>query len=169
MRTHRTGVLSGSKIKKPPQLKAALKKLQAAGKRVVFTNGCFDLLHLGHASYLEKAKQQGDILVVGLNSDGSVRKIKGRGRPILPERDRAGVIAALESVDYVVIFKEATPLELIKLLKPDVLIKGADWKNKYIVGSDIVAAYGGKVATINYLRGRSTSNIIKRVGKSYSK
>lgn len=158
--------MSGTKIKKLEALKRIRAELRKSKKKVVFTNGCFDILHYGHVMYLEKAKEKGDVLIVGLNSDSSVRKIKGKGRPIVNELDRARVLAGLESVDYVVIFGRETPLEIIKALKPDVLIKGSDWKNKGIVGSDLVKSCGGKVLTINLASGRSTTNLIKKIGKT---
>ena len=145
-----------------------LKKLTAklAGKRkkkVVFTNGCFDIIHAGHVRYLNKAKLLGDILVVGLNSDASVRVIKGPKRPIVPQRERAEILSALASIDYVVIFSGATPIKLIKAIKPDILVKGADWTPKDIVGADWVKQNGGRLARIKLVRGRSTTNIIKKI------
>lgn len=151
------------KIKKLTELKKVLKKERRDGKRIVFTNGCFDILHLGHVKYLEKAKSFGDILVVGLNSDFSIQKIKGKGRPILDESSRAGILAALECVDYITIFKEGTPYKLIKFLKPDILVKGGDWKKKEIVGGRFVASYGGKVMTVPYIKGYSSSRIIEQI------
>jgi len=158
--------LSGTKIKKLSALKRIRSILRRSKKKVVFTNGCFDILHYGHVMYLEKARAKGDILIVGLNSDSSVRRIKGKGRPIVNELDRARVLAGLESVDYVVIFGEYTPLKTIKALSPDVLIKGSDWKNKGIVGSNFVKSCGGRVLTINLASGRSTTNLIKKIGKT---
>lgn len=160
--------MSNSKVKTLPELKKISKNLRKNAKKTVFTNGCFDLLHLGHIYYLEKAKKKGDILIVALNSDSSVRRIKGSKRPILPETDRARIIAALEFVDYVVIFNETTPLRVIKSLKPDVLIKGRDWKVDDIVGKDVVRSAGGRVATIPLLKGRSTKLIIKKVVRKFS-
>lgn len=129
----------------------------------MFTNGCFDILHAGHVTYLEKAKRLGDILIVGLNSDSSVRRIKGPARPVTPEGDRARVIAALEAVDYVTLFSEDTPLTLIRELCPDILVKGADWKKDQIVGAKEVRSWGGKVKQIPLVPGRSTSAIIKKM------
>ena len=160
--------MSNSKVKTLPELKKISKNLRKNAKKIVFTNGCFDLLHLGHIYYLEKAKKKGDILIVALNSDSSVRRIKGSKRPILPETDRARIIAALESVDYVVVFNEITPLKVIKALKPDVLIKGRDWKVDDIVGKDVVRSAGGRVATIPFLKGRSTKLLIKKVVRKFS-
>lgn len=151
------------KIKSPSSLSRTLDRLRSKGKRVVFTNGCFDILHSGHVSYLEKASHMGDILVIGINSDASVRAIKGRGRPINGERDRAYVLSALSFVDYVTVFGGNTPENLIKRLKPDVLVKGGDWKPKDIVGGDFVKSRGGRVASIRFLKGYSTSSLIKKM------
>lgn len=133
------------------------------GKRIIFTNGCFDILHAGHVSYLEKAKQMGDVLVVGLNSDASARRIKGPGRPVNREKDRARVLAALEAVDYVTLFSEDTPLGLIKELRPHVLVKGADWKKGQIAGAREVESWGGKVRRVSLVRGKSTSGILRKI------
>lgn len=130
---------------------------------IVFTNGCFDLLHVGHVRYLQEARRQGDILVVGVNSDASVKRLKGPQRPIQSEADRAEILAALSCVDFVVIFSEDTPYELIKLLQPRVLVKGGDWKPETIVGSDLVWAEGGKVLSLNFVDGRSTTKIISKI------
>jgi len=154
------------KIKTIIQLKKIIARLKTRGKTIVFTNGCFDLLHYGHVKYLEEAKCKGDILVVAINSDASLRKIKGKKRPLVPEKDRLRMIAALESVDYVTLFKEDTPLRIIKTLRPDVLVKGADWNKDNIVGSDIVLGYGGKVKTVGLIKGRSTTGLIKKIAKS---
>jgi len=161
--------LPGTKIKKLPALKNISDKLKAKGKKCVFTNGCFDLLHYGHVMYLEKAKSKGDFLIVGINSDSSVKRIKGDKRPVVNETDRAKVIGALESVDYVVLFQEDTPYETIKTLKPDILIKGADWKKNNIVGADLVKSYGGKILTIKLAKGRSTSSLIRKIAETFSK
>ena len=138
-------------------------------KKIVFTNGCFDILHAGHADYLSKAKSPGDILVVGINSDASVRRIKGEKRPILPQQMRAYLLDNLKPVDYVVIFEEDTPLELIKAIKPDVLVKGADWDLERIVGADFVLSYGGRVERIPFSFDVSTSKIIERILDLYCK
>jgi rfaE bifunctional protein nucleotidyltransferase chain/domain len=138
-------------------------------KKIVFTNGCFDILHAGHADYLNKAKSLGDILVVGINSDASVRRIKGEKRPILPQQMRAYLLDNLKPVDYVVIFEEDTPLELIKAIKPDVLVKGADWDLERIVGADFVLSYGGKVERIPFSFDVSTSKVIERILDLYCK
>jgi D-beta-D-heptose 7-phosphate kinase/D-beta-D-heptose 1-phosphate adenosyltransferase len=137
--------------------------LREKGKKVVFTNGCFDIIHAGHVRYLKKARSCGDILVVGLNSDSSVKAIKGESRPIGPQNERAEVLSALSSVDRVVIFNDPTPIKLIKAIKPDVLAKGADWAARDIVGGDIVRENGGRIARITLVKGRSTTNIIKKI------
>ena len=157
--------MSKNKILTVPELEARLRRHRRAGEVIAFTNGCFDILHFGHVSYLEKAKKGNRILVVGLNSDASIRKIKGTDRPINPQRHRARVLAALQSVDYVSIFSGETPIKLIKTVKPDVLIKGADWKGKGIVGEDVVQTYGGRIEYITFEKGCSTSNIIDEIRK----
>jgi D-beta-D-heptose 7-phosphate kinase/D-beta-D-heptose 1-phosphate adenosyltransferase len=141
--------------------------LKNQNKKVVFTNGCFDILHAGHVDYLSKAKELGDILIVGMNSDMSVRKIKGELRPIIPEKERAFLLSSLRVVDYVTMFDEETPGELISILVPDVLVKGADWNIDKIVGRDIVEKNGGKVRTIEFINNQSTSNIIKTIIDRY--
>ncbi len=133
------------------------------GRRVVFTNGCFDLLHPGHIRSLELARALGDVLIVGLNSDASVRQLKGEGRPILPERERAEILAALESVDAVVIFDNPTPRELIARLLPDILVKGGDWPGDQIVGREEVEAAGGRVVSVPVVPGHSTSAILQKI------
>jgi len=133
------------------------------GKKIVFTNGCFDILHLGHVEYLNEAKQQGDVLIIGLNSDDSIKELKGPDRPINNEEDRKAMLLNLRAVDCVQIFTEQTPLEIIKLIKPDVLVKGGDWKPEQIVGSDFVIASGGVVKSLMFKRGYSTSNLIQAV------
>ena len=134
-------------------------------KKIVFTNGCFDILHAGHADYLKKAKSLGDILVVGINSDESIRRIKGEKRPIIPQELRAYLLDSLKPVDYVIIFEEDTPFELIKAIKPDVLVKGADWDVDKIVGADFVLSYGGKVERIEFSFDISTTKIIEKILK----
>jgi rfaE bifunctional protein nucleotidyltransferase chain/domain len=133
------------------------------GRRVVFTNGCFDLLHLGHVRYLRAAREQGDLLVVGLNSDDSVRRLKGKGRPLVPEADRAELLAALEMVDYVTVFDEDTPAALIAEITPDVLVKGSDYRPEEIAGRDTVEASGGRVVTIPLVESRSTTALIQKI------
>ena len=143
------------------------KKAKKENKKVVFTNGCFDLLHRGHIEYLKKAKRLGDILIVGLNSDSSVRKIKGQGRPIQKQADRAAILDSLYFVDYVCIFNELSPFKLISKLTPDILVKGGDWKVKDIVGKGIVESHGGKVLSIKMVKGKSTRNIIQTILKRF--
>jgi len=156
-----------AKIKSLNALKKEVAKLKKQGKRIVFTNGCFDILHYGHAKYLEDAKAMGDILIVAVNSDLSIRKIKGKNRPVVGEANRLKLLAALESIDYVTLFKEITPLTVIKAIKPDVLIKGSDWDKNSIVGSDVVRAYGGEVKTVKLVKGLSTTNLINKIVKAY--
>ena len=145
------------------ELITAAAAARAKGRVVVFTNGCFDIIHRGHTQYLAEAKALGDVLVVGVNTDRSVRALKGETRPIVPEDDRAHVVAALSSVDLVCLFDEDTPLELITGLGPDILVKGAGYERDTIVGADFVEGLGGKVVTIEELRGRSTRGIIARI------
>jgi len=156
-----------NKIYSREKLKDEIDGLRERGKKIVFTNGCFDILHVGHTRYLKEAKKQGDILVLGLNSDESVRSLKGEKRPLMPENERADVVASLESVDYVTIFHELTPLELIEYLKPDVLVKGGDWQEKDVVGRQSAATWGGRVVIIPEIKGSSTTNIIEKVKKAY--
>lgn len=149
-----------------PDLQALLRERaewKAASLRVVFTNGCFDLLHPGHVALLERARAEGNRLVVGLNSDASVRALKGPQRPVLPEGERAETLLALEPVDRVVIYDEPTPLELIQALRPDVLVKGADWAREAIVGREVVEADGGRVVRVELLPGRSSSALLERI------
>lgn len=153
-----------SKIYSCEVLVKVVAKWKFLGKKIVFTNGCFDLLHLGHIDYLSKAADMGDILVVGLNSNSSVKKLgKGETRPIQDEHSRAVILAALHLIDAITLFDEETPYELIKLVKPDVLVKGADWKVEAIAGYDIVKANGGIVTTIDYLPGYSTTAIENKI------
>jgi rfaE bifunctional protein nucleotidyltransferase chain/domain len=154
-------------VKKLISLRTLSEKLKKGrrDKKVVFTNGCFDVLHSGHVRYLKKARSLGDLLIVGLNSDASVKKIKGKGRPVLPEAERAEILSALEAVDFVVLFKDATPEKLIRKIIPDVLAKGADWKENDIVGADAVKAAGGKIARVRLVKGKSTTNIIEKIKK----
>jgi rfaE bifunctional protein nucleotidyltransferase chain/domain len=147
-------------------LKVRLEAASNAGKRVVFTNGCFDILHRGHIECLRQARALGDLLVVGLNSDASVTRLKGAGRPILAQDDRAAVLSALESVSYVCIFNEDTPLELILALKPHVLVKGGDYKASEVVGAAEVESWGGQVALIELVPGASTSGLLARINAS---
>lgn len=131
-------------------------------KKIVFTNGCFDLLHIGHVKYLQQARALGDILVVGINSDSSVKKIKGPTRPLQNENDRAEILAALGCVDFTAVFSEETPLSLIQKVKPNILVKGGDWKISEIVGSDFVLAYGGDVRSLQFVEGRSTTHLVEK-------
>ncbi|MCI0468804.1 MAG: D-glycero-beta-D-manno-heptose 1-phosphate adenylyltransferase [Nitrospirae bacterium] len=140
------------------ELMPAIDRLKAQGKKIVFTNGCFDLIHIGHIRYLKEAKKLGDILVIGVNSDSSVRRLK-HGRPIIPEAQRAEVVSSLNMVDYVTVFNEDTPYELIRRIMPDVLVKGGDWKRADIVGSDIVL----EVHSLPYIDGISTTGIINTI------
>lgn len=151
------------KIVSVSSLKRKLSGLRRIGKTIAFTNGCFDILHFGHVSYLETAKKKGRVLIVGLNSDSSVKRLKGEGRPVNSELNRAGVLAGLAAVDFVVLFSEDTPYQLISEIKPDVLIKGADWEGKDIAGADVVQKNGGKIELIKYLDGLSTTNILKKI------
>ncbi len=158
-----------NKIISLKSLLAQVAVLRRKGSAIAFTNGCFDLMHKGHVAYLEKAKgtpAQKRVLIVGLNSDKSVKALdKGTNRPICPQDSRAAVLAALESVDFVVLFNEDTPYKLIKAIQPDVLIKGADYKGKPVAGADIVKASGGKLELIAFVKGFSTSNIIEKIKK----
>lgn len=154
---------SSKKIVTVATLKRRIARHRKEGQTIAFTNGCFDILHYGHVSYLEAAKKKDRILIVGLNSDRSVRMLKGSLRPIVPEDQRAAVLAALACVDYVVLFHEETPYELIKAVQPDVQIKGADYKGKEVVGSDIVRARGGRVELLKFVPKVSTTDIIKAV------
>jgi rfaE bifunctional protein nucleotidyltransferase chain/domain len=158
-----------SKILKLSDLVKVLESLREAGKRIVFTNGCFDILHAGHVRYLAAARSKGDILVLGLNSDISVKSIKPENRPIVSQDQRAEVLAGLACVDYITIFDEPDPLALIQTIKPDVLIKGADWKEAEIIGSNVVKSYGGKVIRIEVVPGISTSLIIQKILKLYGR
>lgn len=154
------------KIRSKEALSSELAVWHFFNKKIVWTNGCFDILHLGHIDYLSKAKDQGDILIVGVNADESVRKIKKAGRPITDEKSRSTIIAALHFVDAVVLFDEETPYEQIKFIQPDILVKGSDYNAEDIVGYDIVISKGGKVVTIDFLPGYSTSAIEEKIKKS---
>ena len=155
------------KIKSPNQLKKILGVLKRQGKRIVFTNGCFDIVHVGHIRYLSQARKLGDILVVGLNTDRSVRTIKGEKRPLVCENERAEVLSALKVVDYVVLFDEPDPLALIKALKPSILVKGADWPEDKIIGADVIKQSGGRVVRIPLVPGSSSTNLIEKIIKVY--
>ena len=157
------------KIKARDELRDILQGLKRRGKRIVFTNGCFDILHIGHIRCLEEAKKRGDFLIVALNSDRSIRSIKGPFRPFTPEAERAEVLSALGCVDYVVIFDEADPLELISSLKPNVLVKGGDWTPETTIGREVVEGTGGEVVIIPQIQGVSTSAIVDRIVKKGEK
>ncbi|HTN42409.1 MAG TPA: D-glycero-beta-D-manno-heptose 1-phosphate adenylyltransferase [Nitrospiria bacterium] len=154
-----------SKVKTVRQLKTILGRLRKRGERIVFTNGCFDLLHIGHLRYLQRARRQGDRLVVGINSDRSVRAIKGPPRPLLPQAERAELLAALSCVDYVTIFSEPDPLAVITALQPDVLIKGSDWGHNKIIGREAVERRGGRVRRVPLVKGVSTTRLIEKILK----
>ena len=151
------------KIKTREALKKIVSRLKKERKTVVFTNGCFDILHAGHVTYLEEAKKEGDILIVALNSDSSVRTLKGRGRPVVNQNERSMVLAALDSVDFVTVFEEDDPAAIIKALGPDVIVKGADWRKDEIIGGDYVKKSGGRVATAPIYKGLSTTSLIKKI------
>jgi len=148
-------------------LKQAVERRRGVGQKIAFTNGCFDILHVGHVRYLRKARQAGDCLVLALNSDASVRAIKGEKRPLIPESERAEVVAALDCVDYVTLFAETTPLRLIELLRPEVLVKGADWPEEAVVGRDAVLSWGGRVVLCPLIEGVSTTNIVAKLLQVY--
>jgi len=161
--------MKNKKIRKIDQMKSIIALLKSRGKKVVFTNGCFDILHVGHIRYLKKAKKRGDILVIGLNTDRSVAQIKGEKRPIVPEKERAEVLSALEFVDYVVLFDEPNPFRLIETLKPNILVKGADWTKNKIIGREIVEKTGGRVVRIPLVRGASSTGVIEKIIRVYCK
>ena len=152
-----------SKIICQKDLNNLILKWREENQKIVFTNGCFDLLHLGHVDYLAKAKDLGDRLIIGVNTDSSVKRLKGKNRPLQDENSRLHILAALHSVDAVVLFDEDTPYELIKKIQPDILVKGADYKIENIVGYDIVTSRGGSVKTIEFIEGYSTTNIEQRI------
>jgi len=154
-----------NKIKERDELKRIIEDLKDEGKRIVFTNGCFDILHLGHVVYLEEARLKGDVLIVGVNTDSSVKQIKGQHRPIVPQEERMAVLAALESVDYVVPFAEPDPFMLISHLRPHILVKGGDWDEERVVGKELVE----QTFILPYVKGASTSRIIETILQRYSK
>jgi rfaE bifunctional protein nucleotidyltransferase chain/domain len=151
------------------ELKREVERLRGEGKKIAFTNGCFDILHVGHVRYLREARKTADLLILALNSDASVRTLKGEKRPLVPQTDRAEVVASLMSVDYVTLFDEATPLRLIEYLRPDVLVKGRDWQEDQIVGRDAVRSWGGRVVICAMTEGASTTNIVEKVLQVYGK
>jgi D-beta-D-heptose 7-phosphate kinase/D-beta-D-heptose 1-phosphate adenosyltransferase len=157
------------KVKSLAAAVRAVRKAQAAGRRVVFTNGCFDLLHRGHIRYLEQARSLGDLLVVALNSDASVRQLKGKSRPVVPQVERAEVLAALAAVDIVLVFDELDPARVIRAVRPDVLVKGGDWPVDRIVGADFVRSIGGTARSLPYVEGVSTSTLIRRIAAAASR
>jgi rfaE bifunctional protein nucleotidyltransferase chain/domain len=156
-----------NKIKTVAELRPLLDILRGTGKKIIFTNGCFDIIHTGHTRYLTQAKSYGDLLVVAVNSDASVRKIKGEKRPINSQVDRMETLAALETVDFVTVFDEPDPYRIISELKPDVLVKGGDWPIEKIIGRDVVEARGGRVINVPYVEGASTTGIIEKILKTY--
>ena len=158
---------SDLKIKPRQVLEVLLEREREKGRRIVFTNGCFDLLHAGHVQYLQKARRLGDLLVLGLNSDQSVRRLKGPKRPLISESERAHILAALDCIDYVCIFDEDTPLDLIRAVRPHILVKGGDYTPEGVVGREIVEEYGGRVEIIRFVQGKSTTNIIEKVLRAY--
>lgn len=153
------------KIKSLEELSADLERFRFFNKKIVFTNGCFDLLHVGHLQTLTKAAELGDVLILGLNSDASVKRLKGPSRPLNTETDRALLLAGLECIDFVVLFEEDTPLNLIKTILPNVLVKGGDYEKINIVGADVVEEHGGTVVTIPLVNGKSTTNTINKIEK----
>ncbi|RLC51962.1 MAG: D-glycero-beta-D-manno-heptose 1-phosphate adenylyltransferase [Candidatus Cloacimonadota bacterium] len=150
-------------IKNWNEITDLVNKLKNQNRRIVFTNGCFDIIHAGHVQYLQEAKALGDILIIGLNSDASVKRLKGAERPVNNQNDRAIVLSALKSVDYIVVFDEDTPYDLIKQIKPDILVKGGDWPENKIVGHDIVKANGGIVKSLSFRPGNSSTSIIEKM------
>lgn len=156
---------AAKKVLSPAAAARWSKSFQKSGKRVVFTNGCFDLLHSGHVTYLENARRLGDALVVALNGDASVRRLKGKGRPLVTLKDRARVMAALECVDAVTWFTENTPVKLVGSLKPKIYVKGGDWDVTKIPEFEVVSSYGGKALALNFVRGRSTTRLIQKARK----
>lgn len=147
------------------ELEVTISSYKSSGKKIAFTNGCFDLLHIGHVRYLQQAKSLADILIVGINTDRSVQKLKGPSRPIQKENDRAEILASLKSVDHTILFDEETPLNLILRIKPDCLVKGGDWKISEIVGSDFVLSYGGDVRSLQFVQNQSTTALIEKSQK----
>lgn len=150
------------------ELKTEVDRRRGRGEKIAFTNGCFDILHVGHCQYLSEARRAGDLLILALNSDASVRAIKGPQRPLVPQGERAEVVASLAAVDYVTLFEEATPLRLIEYLRPDVLVKGGDWNEEAVVGRDAVRSWGGKVVIVPMTEGASTTNIVAKILQVYA-
>lgn len=158
---------SDLKIRSAASVSRLLKSERQKGRIIVFTNGCFDLLHVGHVKYLQKARRLGDLLVLGLNSDTSIRRLKGPQRPLIGQDERAHILSALDCIDYVVIFDEDTPLELIRAVRPHVLVKGGDYQPDQVIGKDVVESYGGRVELITFVDGKSTTNIIEKILQQY--
>jgi len=156
-----------AKIKHADILAVLLKRERQLGRKIVFTNGCFDLLHVGHVKYLQKARSLGDLLILGLNSDQSIRRLKGEKRPLIGEGERAHLLAALKCIDYVVVFDDDTPLDLIRVLRPDILVKGGDYTADGVVGKELVESYGGRVEIVPFVDGKSTTNIIEKILEQY--
>jgi len=157
------------KIKNLSEIKREIDRIRAEGKRIVFTNGCFDILHPGHTRYLFSARALGDYLMVAVNSDRSVKAIKGAGRPVMAEDERAELLAALGCVDGVIVFDEDTPLKVIEYLMPDILVKGGDWEENMIIGADVVKRAGGEVKPIPFIAGHSTTDLIKKIRAQHSR
>ncbi len=157
------------KILSREALGEAVDRLRREGRTIALTNGCFDILHVGHVRYLEAARREADVLIVAVNSDASVRAIKGEKRPLVPEDERAAVVAGLAAVDFVTLFPELTPLELIETLRPDVILKGGDWKEEDVVGRDAVRAWGGRVVIIPETAGASTTNLVAKILETYGR
>lgn len=160
-------ITAAVKVKRRSVLKNVISELKSAGKTVVFTNGCFDILHVGHVRYLETARALGDCLVVAINTDDTVKRLKGECRPLVPEFERAELVAALECVDYVTLFSEDTPAEIISYLQPDIHVKGGDYAADDLPEAAAVKAYGGRIEIVPFIKGRSTTNLITRVLESY--
>ena len=158
---------SDLKIRSAASVKRLLESERQKGRAIVFTNGCFDLLHVGHVKYLQKARRLGDLLVLGLNSDASIRRLKGPKRPLIDQDERAHILAALDCIDYVVIFDEDTPLELIREVRPHILVKGGDYQPDQVVGKDFIESYGGRVELITFVDGKSTTNIVEKILQAY--
>jgi rfaE bifunctional protein nucleotidyltransferase chain/domain len=156
-------VAGKKKVQSPDRLSRIRENLRLKSQKIVFTNGCFDILHRGHIHLFRKSKRLGDVLVVGINNDASIRRLKGPGRPVFPLQERLEVLAALSDIDYLVAFSQDTPLELIKQVKPDILVKGGDWQPEAVVGKKEVEDEGGRVVIIPYLPGRSTTEIIQKI------
>jgi len=152
-----------NKLRTWEEITTIIQDLKADNKKIVFTNGCFDVIHAGHVKYLSEARDLGDVLILGLNSDLSVKRLKGNSRPINSEEDRSIVLSALTSISYIIIFEDDTPYKLIKHIKPNILVKGGDWKPEDIVGSDIVSSYNGEVRNLSYINGKSSTDIINKI------